>query len=507
MPYCNLAIEAGLHTVLRYGRGAAFVDIDGDGWDDLFFADCDNRWHPDGYGVSMFFRNQGDGTFAPLSATDLGIADSDLVATWSGSFADYDNDGDPDLLLANGGYSAFSNVAFYENRMAEDGRFVAITEASGIGVVNGSPSHWWGSSWADYDLDGWLDVVVTRTDGMAVLFHNNSDGTFDEVSRDLDVGVPMEDGKNPVWLDYDDDGDPDLYLGGMWQHRFYRNDGGAFVDITSEVFSPALPVPPAAAGAPVVFAAAAGDFNQDGQEDMYLGRFDLQDVLLLNDGDGGFVQHSLDWGLTTTNGAWSDYGVLFENTMGLGVVDLRDDGYPDVWIGTGNPVRAAADVTFCNSPDHSFDRCTNEIITGADRIWRTRSHGTVSSDFDHDGDTDIAVNLGGHPGFDAQEGDRISREYPALFVNQNGAAGNTATLTLVGTRSNRDAVGARIRVGEAPPHFYTVRSMQGFQSQNSRSQLIVLGDGASSEVEIRWPSGQRQRVELRPGERLTIVER
>ena len=514
MAFCNRALEAGLLAVMRYGRGAAWVDIDGDGWDDLFLADSDNRWDPDAYGVSMFFLNLRDGTFRPVPATELGIEDGDLVSTWNGSFADYDNDGDPDLLLANGGYSGVSNLALYENRMREGEGFVSVTASSGMATANASPARWWGTSWADYDGDGWLDVVVTRTEGPALLFHNEADGTFDEVGSVLGVGIPMQDGKNPVWFDYDADGDPDLYVAGMWEHAFYRNDAGDFTDVTGEVFPEPFPYPEdwAYAQGPIAFAAAAEDFNQDGFDDLYIGRWNVQDVLLLNDGRGNFRQHTTDWGLVTSFAAADDATLPFENTMGLGVGDLFDDGLPDVLIGTGDPTRAAADVVFCNTRDDSFYRCTDQILAGATDTWRTRSHGTVFSDFDHDGDTDMAVNLGGHADFDAAEG-RVSPEWPSLFVNQTGPSGNTAALTLEGTRSNRDAIGARIRVwgpqdvddGEEP-RYYVVRSMQAFQSQNSRTQVLGLGSRTSAQVEIRWPSGTVQSLGIGAGDRLVITE-
>jgi len=507
--YCNGAADAGLATILRYGRGAAWVDIDQDGWDDLFLADTDNRWDPEGYGVSTFYMNRRDGTFEAVPATELGIDVDDLVSTWNGAFADYDNDGDPDLLLANGGYSGVSNLAFYENRIGDGEGFVSRTRESGIGVANREPANWWGTSWADYDRDGWLDVVVTRTDGVALLFHNRGDRTFEEAGRELDVGVVMEDGKNPVWTDYDRDGDPDLYLAGMWQHAFYRNDDGRFLDITDQVFAEPLPLTAnwQGPGAPIVFAAAAEDFNQDGYDDLYLGRFDLQDVLLLNDGDGSFTPHTGDWGIDAAPTAWADLSGPFENTMGLGVVDLSDDGDPDVFIGTGNPVRAAPDIMYCNTIDDSFYRCTEQILTpGADGEWRTRGHGTAMSDFDHDGDTDVIINLGGHPTFDAEQGRRLSPEYPALLVNRRTGAPRTATLTLRGTASNRDGIGARLRVSGENIRYYTVRSMQGFQSQNSRTLVVTLGDRETGEVEIMWPSGTRQTITLGRGERLSVVE-
>ena len=508
--FCNRALESGLYAAdMRYGRGAAWVDVDDDGWDDLFLADSDNRWDPNGYGVSMFFLNRHDGTFEAVAATELGIDERDLISTWNGSFADYDNDGDADLLLANGGYSGVSNLAFYQNRIRDGEGFVSVTAESRISVANDDLSNWWGSSWADYDRDGWLDVVVTRTDGVAVVFHNNGDGTFDEVGPSLEVGIPMQDGKNPVWIDFDRDGDSDLYLAGMWEHAFYRNDSGEFVDVTSQIFAEPLPLTDSWSlpVAPIVFAAVAEDFNQDGFDDLYLGRYDLQDVLLLNDGSGGFRPHATDWGLDASDAAWYDVSRPFENTMGLGVGDLFDDGYPDIFIGSGNPVRAGPDLMFCNTVDDSFYRCTEQVLTsGTNQLWRTRGHGAIFSDYDRDGDTDMAVNLGGHPTFDQEQESRMSPEQPALFLNRLGPRANTAALMLVGTSSNRDAVGARIRVDGEETRYYTVRSMQGFQSQNSRTQLVSLGGQETARVEIAWPSGRLQIVSVRSGERITVVE-
>jgi tetratricopeptide (TPR) repeat protein len=522
MAFCNDAVPAGLDAVMRYGRGTAWADIDGDLWDDLFLADADNRWDTAGYGVSMFFLNQQDGTFAARTATGLGIDEADLVSTWNGSFADFDNDGDADLLLANGGYSGLSNLAFYENRIREEGVFVDITGPSGIGIANSAPARWWGTSWADYDNDGWLDVVVTRTEGVALLFHNNGDGTFGDAGSSVGVGIPMRDGKNPVWIDYDNDGDPDLYLAGMWEHVFYRNDGGRFTDVTGTIFPDPFPYPdlwpfsPDRTEDPFAFAAAASDFDQDGFEDLYIGRWDIQDVLLLNDGAGRFRVHGTDRGIVAYADVTTDWfaeapmassstaHLQFENTMGLGVGDLFDDGFPDVVIGSGSPSRTGGVVIFCNSGD-LFSRCTDEVMTGADRTWRTRGHGAAFADFDHDGDTDLAVNLGGHPDYDVDVG-RVSPEWPVLYVNKQGASGRTASVTLVGTRSNRDALGARLRVSGENVRHYTVRSMQGFQSQNSRTQTLSLGSATSAGLEIRWPSGQVQSVRIEAGDRVILTE-
>jgi hypothetical protein len=129
----------------------------------------------------------------------------------------------------------------------------------------------------------------------------------------------------------------------------------------------------------------------------------------------------------------------------------------------------------------------------------------VFSDFDHDGDTDFVINLGGHPDFDRLEG-RISTEWPALYVNQTVNPSRTATLTLVGTASNRDAIGAAIRVTGSSTHHYIVRSMQGFQGQSSKSQVVNLGSSTTGKVEIRWPSGRTQTLTINAGDRITVTE-
>jgi hypothetical protein len=511
MAYCNRTIEAGLKTVQRYGRGAAFVDVDGDGWDDIFFADTDDGWDPRNRGNSMFFFNRKNGTFEPRRAVDLGIDSRDLVGTWNGSFADYDNDGDADLLLANGGYTGKSNLALYKNRISEGLGLISATNPSGIGIANAAPSEWWGTSWADYDRDGFLDVVVTRNNGAPLIFRNNGkegNGTFNLATASLGVTFLPQDGKNPVWLDHDMDGDPDLYIAGMNQHAFYRNDGGTkFTDITKEIFPEPLPVPEGwtYGPIPIVFSALATDFNQDGFDDLFLGRWSLQNMALINDGKGRFKQHTTDWGLVTSLDDRPESNAPYENTMGLGTGDLFDDGFPDILIGTGQPSRAAADLVFCNRDGKSFYRCTDAVLAGADRFWRTRGHAIVFSDFDHDGDTDFVMNLGGHPDYDVLEG-RISPEWPAFYVNQRGPSGKTATLTLVGTASNRDAIGARIRVSGSAERHYVVRSMQGFQSQNSRTQVVTLGSSSTAKVEIRWPSGRLQSLTVNAGDRITVTE-
>ncbi|MFT5843823.1 MAG: hypothetical protein ACI80L_002625 [Pseudohongiellaceae bacterium] len=530
--YDQVADARGLDNVVGYGRGASFADIDGDGDDDLFVADTDGRLFGAPYGLSMIYVNDGSGGFTP---GEFNLDPADFHGTWVGSFADYDNDGDPDLMVGNGGFTNRSSLVLLENRIDQRQGFVNVTRAAGLessNAVRGKNS-WWGVSWADYDNDGWLDVVATRVQGRPLLFHNDGDGAFSEQGEALGLGeATQNNGKNPVWIDYDEDGDQDLYLSGIGSHAFYRNDLGKFFDVTEEVFVEALE---GRSGRPAVFATATADFDQDGHEDIYLGRWDSQDYIYFGNGAGQFDRVGKEAGLDTINqiqlspndtnplgseGAPArrearlnglkgeeEAGILpYENTMGLGVGDFYDDGFPDIVIGTGDPGFTGADIFLCNLGQRRFERCTDQFIDPDSDHIMTRGHGAVFADIDHDGFTDFFLNLGGHPPFDfAQKIE--SRETNKLFVRQTEATANAAWLTLSGTNSNRDAIGARVRYGEGDQaRYHYLRSTQGFQSQNSMTLLLQLGDQQSVPVIIDWPSGSSTKLTISSGERRNVVE-
>ena len=503
-PYCNKTAEAGLKDVIRYGKGTAFADINGDGWVDLFAADAEPRLQ-DEWGVSSFYLNNGDGTFSPA---DVGVSDADLDSSWTGSFADMDNDGDQDLVLVSGGYAGRGRVSLYENRFAEGEGLVSVTETAGLKGENPSAMKWWGVAWADYDNDSYLDFAVSRLYAPALLFHNNGDGSFTNVTQDVGIkttGLEDRDGKNIVWFDYDNDGDADLYLAGIESHNFFENlEGKFFIDITDKVFTGLLPENLFyTKGAPVVFAAAAADFNQDGSEDLYLGRQIEQDLVLFNDGSGKFTAGGRDVGIDVKLLA-KNAKVDIENTMGLGVGDLGDDGWPDVIVGSGDPVRADMDVIFCNRQG-VFERCTELLRANGDGEFRTRTHGVAFADVNQDGRTDVFENLGGHAPWDLKSGIE-SREHSALFMSNVAYEHNTATVLLEGTESNRDAIGARLKLVADDTHYYTQRSTQAFQSQNDKAIIVSLGQAETAELEVTWPSGAVSDATIRAGERLAVRE-
>ena len=479
----------------------------------------------------MIYTNDGSGNFVPA---ELNLDPADFHSTWVGSFADFDNDGDPDLLVGNGGYTSSSTLVMLENRINMNQGFVNVTTAVGFtNTETTEPNPWWGVSWADYDNDGWLDVIVTRRIGRPLLFHNEGGEKFNELGATLgftDAG--QRDAKNPVWIDYDEDGDQDLYLAGIDWHGFYRNAGNRFEEISEQIFTEPLA---GHSGLPAVFATATADFDQDGHEDIYLGRWDSQDYILFGDGAGSFERVGSEGGIDTINHVQlsatdnnpmgnegrlarraarlngptgeADAGVLpYENTMGLGVGDFFDDGFPDIVIGTGNPEFVAADVFLCNLGQRRFERCTDRFIEPDSEHALTRGHGAAFADVNRDGFTDFYFNLGGHPPFDFTQ-KAESRETNKLFMRQTEQVANAAWLTLSGTNSNRDAIGARVRYGEGDlARYHYVRSTQGFQSQNSMTLLLPLGDRESMPVMIDWPSGATTELTITTGEHARVVE-
>ena len=212
--------RAGLSSDPMYGRGASLIDLDGDGWDDLFLSDTDARLSGDDFGVSRAYRNV-SGRFEPW---DLGFDEADLYQNGGAIFGDYTNDGAPDVLLLNGNNTGPAKVALYENHLADDGRFVRADDAG----ITDEEGYWWGATWVDVDGDDRLDLVLT---GMELLFYRNlGDGTFAEeaAARGLALAGNLH---NPIALDIEGDGDEDLFVASMTGSHLFENDGeGRFRD-------------------------------------------------------------------------------------------------------------------------------------------------------------------------------------------------------------------------------------------------------------------------------------
>lgn len=520
-PWCEEAAVRGLSGEAWYGRGVAWVDVDGDGWEDLWLSH-DYGDHAGADHTSRLFRSLEGAGFEPW---DLGISGWLLRSNQAGVWADYDNDGDQDLYLANGGHTRRIRDVLLRNDLATGGGFVDVTEQ--VGMV-APPGMTWGAAWADANNDGYLDLLVSESEdpciepceGVATtgvplatelsvvrLYVSQGGDGFVDRAAELGVLPGVVDGSNPAWVDYDRDGWPDLVLGNQGttrshpgdayvpglagRARILRNVGGTgFEDVSETMFFLQEHREP-------VSAVAALDADQDGWEDIFLGRAYEQDRLLRNRPGDSFWPHGSVAGLGTAVGMEGQ-----ENTRGLSVGDLSGDGFPEVLIGPGSGSFAAPAILFSNRGDGTFRRLDPSEFGPVPAL---HNGGAAFSDFDHDGDVDMAWNPGGDPEWDQAFG-HDSRDAPLLWVNHGGAAGSTAALRLVGTVSNRDAIGARVTVQSDPPVFYVRHGMQGYPSDHGPWITLALGDLEVAPVEILWPSGTVSTVELPAGSRSVIHE-
>ncbi|MBP9144677.1 MAG: CRTAC1 family protein [Thermoanaerobaculia bacterium] len=483
----DVAMSAGL-TESSLAGGVAAEDFDGDGLLDLVVS----AWGP--RDPLRLFAADGHGGFADRSE-HAGFAG--LVGGLNLNHADYDNDGDADLLILRGGWLT-RDGSLPSSLLENDGsgRFSDVTEAAGL--LFAAPTQT--GAWADYDLDGDLDLFVgfESTPGdphPCRLYRNRGDGHFDDVAREAGLDV-VGYVKAAIWGDVDNDGRPDLFLSRFGEaNLLFRNlgneDGRAvagarFADITAHagVAEPRFSFP-----------ALFFDADDDGDLDLFVAGFtrdffgeSLDDVLaswlgeastpeLLpkfyrNRGDGTFEDRSQAAGL--------DRPIL---AMAANVADLDGDGRLDLYLGTGAPDFAALlpNVLLHNRADGRLVQAQNAAGVG----HLQKGHGIAIADFDQDGDEDIYAVLGG-----AWPGDTY---YDALFESSASPAAWVG-LELSGSTANRAAIGARIELDLETPIgprqiFRWVQTGGSFGSSSLR-RTIALGEAtAIRRLVVRWPGG------------------
>jgi hypothetical protein len=489
------AMERGLHVMDPSG-GSIADDFDGDGLVDLVTSTI-NPCAP-----MHFFRNAGKGKFEERTV------EAGLDAQWGGLnviHADYDNDGAMDLLVLRGAWFA-SDGRQRLSLLRNDGRgnFSDVTRAAGL-AGRAYPTQ--AGAWADYDNDGFLDLYVgseVDDDGIAYpsrLFHARGDGTFEEVAEKAGV-ENFRMAKGVAWGDFDGDRYPDLYVSNIGPNRLYRNNrDGTFTDVAPE----AGVVEPAGRS----FATWFFDYDNDGRLDLFAADYGspLEEVvgiyfgrrvaggfprLYHNEGGGRFRDASLEAGLTDP--------LL---PMGSNFGDLDNDGFLDIYLGTGLPSFESLmpNRMYRNAGGRRFEDVT--FAGGFGHLQK--GHGVAFADFDEDGDQDVFEQMGG-----AFPGDA----YPSVLYVNPGGGGSWVKLTLVGTRSNRGAVGARVEVvvpsaeGTTRSIFRTVGAASSFGGSPHRLE-IGLGDARRIvRIEVIWPTtGLRQVLgEARPGGSYEIRE-
>ncbi len=475
------AHELGVAAVDLAG-GAVMDDFDGDSRLDLISTSS----HP--CGPIQAFRNDGKGGFEDV-AEAWGLAEQ--LGGLNLVHADYDNDGRLDLLILRGAWLGANGKirnSLLRNEASPGGlRFVDTTRAAGV-AEPAAPTQT--AAWADFDGDGDLDLYLGNETEPAVpipsqLFANDGDGTFTEVTERAGVGNGRFT-KGVAWGDYDDDGDPDLYLSNIGANRLYRNDGdGRFSDVAEEL-GVTEPIGRS-------FASWFFDPDNDGDLDLFVADYSAeveavaayylgQDVaagqprLYRNDG-GRFVESSRDLGLT-----------MPALVMGANFGDLDNDGFEDLYLGTGDPEFETLfpNLVLRNEAGARFVERTDAFRLG----HLQKGHGIAFGDVDNDGDQDLFHQLGGF-----YPGDSYAN---ALFENPGGSQ-RWITLKLEGRRANRFAIGARIdlrvRSGETVRRIARVVGSGSSFGGSSLQAEIGLGDAdAIEELRIQWPgSGTDQR--------------
>jgi enediyne biosynthesis protein E4 len=505
-------IDRKNYIVETMGCGCAFFDYDNDGWQDILVL-CGTRFDdPPKEATNRLYHNNRDGSF-----TDVTERSGIWRCGWASGVAvgDYDNDGFDDLFVTYWG----GNVLYHNNG---DGTFTDVTKKAGVGL---NRTHWGtGCTWIDYDRDGRLDLFVSNyvdfditrapkpgdsancmfktvrvncgprglPTGLESLYHNNGDGTFTDVTEAS--GVAKIKGRyalTAVAGDFDEDGWPDIFVACDTGASLLliNNHDGTFREegVERGIGLSDDGVEQAGMGAGV------GDYNLDGHLDVFKGHFtDDTNALYRNDGRGNFRDVTLGVGL----------GVETRFTgWGAGIVDLDNDGYPDLFLVTGNvypelegklagyPYRTPR-LVFRNLKNGRFEELLEGAGPGVDAPHSSR--GCAFGDFDNDGDIDILiVNL---------------NEPPSLLRNDLGGGNRWLKVKLAGTHSNRSAIGATVTLEYGGKRqAQTVTSQASYLSCNDRRLHFGLGDAETADVAVCWPNGSKQAFSKIAANQLAVI--
>jgi enediyne biosynthesis protein E4 len=524
--FTDIGAQAGLNAPLVYGQsdrktyiletvgcGCAFVDYDNDGWLDIFLlSGTQLDGNPKG-ATNRLYHNNRNGTF-----TDITEKAGLLKTGWASAVTvgDFDNDGYDDLFVTYWG----QNVLYRNNG---NGTFTDVTEKAGL-LHSGDR---WGSgcTFVDYDRDGKLDLFIANylqfdmtkipkpgesafcnwkgvpvncgprglPPGFVALYHNNGDGTFTDVSERS--GVSKAKGSycmTTVAADFDNDGWPDIYVAcdSTPSFLFKNNHDGTFVDVGLETGVALNEDGMEQAG----MGLGIGDYNLDGNLDILKTHFaDDTAVLYRNDGKSNFedVTNSAGLGVETRFIGW-----------GAGMFDADNDGYPDLLWVTGSVYpeieKALPNYPF-KSPRIVFRNLKNgkfeELLDGAGPgiAAAHASRGCAFGDFDNDGDVDVLVmNL---------------NEPPSLLRNDVTGDNRWVKLKLIGTKSNRSAIGARVtaRYG-GKVQVQEVLAQASFYSANDLRLHFGLGTAEKVDLEIRWPNSDTQKLGNIAANKLHVIK-
>ena len=490
----------------EFGPGVCVADFDGDGWQDIYFANGRDLYNRGISARNALYHNNGDGTFtdvtdrAGVPGTGYGLG-----CVWG----DYDNDGFPDLFLTQYG----RNVLYHNNG---NGTFTDVTDKAGVAGMESGSFHS-GATFFDYDRDGFLDLYVgsyvALEDGPRycnigtvrsscppsaykgssdAFYRNNGDGTFTNVTRSANILQPHGKNLSVGAADYDNDGWPDLFVAndGLAAYLYHNNRGKRF----TEMGAPSGMAFSATGSLMAAMCISLGDYDNDGWLDLYISDFQgSSDHVWHNDGKGNFDEVSDEAGITGAT-----HNVL---SFGGGFIDYDNDGWLDLFIANGHvypEIEQASpgthykqlNSTFHNDGHGKFVETSKE--TGIADQTPHAARGVAFADFDNDGSVDVLVANNGDP--------------PSLL--HNGGNGNHfLNFKLIGTESNRDAMGARLRIVSGG--ISQIREVAGGGSYLSQSDLRAdfgLGKATAAQtLEIVWPSGTKQIFHDIPADKFYLI--
>ena len=463
--FVDVAAAAGFKYFAQAG-GVIVDDFENNGLLDVLISSKD-------YCESLhYFHNNGDGTFAERTQ-QAGLADE--LGGLNMVQADYNNDGCMDVLVLRGGWEFPMRKSLLRNNC--DGTFTDVTEESGLGAVMTATQT---AAWADIDNDGFVDLFVGNENGPSQLFRNKGDGTFEDISHSAGVDK-VAFTKGVVAADYDQDGYMDFYVSNYFGGNFlyHNNHDRTFTEVGKQA---------GVQDTQRSFAVWLFDYNNDGWPDLYVsGYYGSDEEVMRTYLDQPHTVQTAKIFKNLGNGTFQDVTkeVGMDKVfmpMGSNFGDVDNDGYPDIYLGSGNTSFAALlpHVLLLNKEGKSFVDITASSGTGE----LHKGHAIAFADLARNGNEDIIAQIGGAVPSDAH----------ALRVFKNPGSGNDwINVRLVGVKSNRAAIGAQIKVtvldqGQAERSIYKTVSSGGSFGANPMEQHIGLGKSAKiSRVEIWWP--------------------
>ena len=488
------------YLIETMGSGCGWIDYDQNGLFDFYLVNgaATRAYTPSHPLRSALYRNNGDGTFTDVTSK-AGVGAEGLFGMGV-AVGDYDNDGFPDLFVLG-----YARCILYHNN--GDGTFTDVTARAGVENTGR-----WASSaaWFDYDNDGKLDLVIAnyvdwsaehnfycgdRGPGMRsychpddfhgqppTLYRNNGDGTFTDVSKSSGIGLKGGNGLGIVTFDYDNDGWQDIFIANdhMPNYLFHNNRDGTFREVGY--------LAGVAVSADGQFEAGMGtdaaDTSGTGRMDLIVAHLDMQLARVYqNSGDGTFED--------ATFRSKISYATYHISTFGTRFMDYDNDGWGDLFMANGhvldNIERYHADtkyaepkMMFRNTGRGVFENVSDHL--GSDFRSPRVSRGAAIGDFDNDGDLDILINNCG--------------QAPQLLRNDGGNANHWLEIFLIGTKSNRDGVGARVKV-TAGDRVLCEQRKGGMSYQSAQDPRLHFGLGerpSADAIEIVWPSGMITRL-------------